>query len=138
MFFQFLKLQGKKGRREEMVNIVDVHADDQKSTVDLMKHMTEEKEMRSFSKKGKDMPSSQQRRKHQITYLAFQVRIPVGFNTDIINTCTQIEHRHDLRTVMTPFSSLGSFFASHGRHSLPTQSLDPSFPQIQLPSAYLF
>ena len=71
--FQFLKMQGKKARGKEEINIIDVHADDQRSEVDLMKHMTEEKDTRSFGKKGKDMPSSQQRRKHQITYLAHQV-----------------------------------------------------------------
>ena len=66
-------MQGKKARGKEEINIIDVSGDDQMSQVDLMKHMTEEQDMRSYSKKGKDMPSAQQRRKHQITYLAFQV-----------------------------------------------------------------
>ncbi len=66
-------MQGKNKRGREEINIIDVHGDDQISQVDLMKHMTEEKEMRSFSKKRKDLPSSQQRRKHQITYLAHEV-----------------------------------------------------------------
>ena len=40
-----------------------------------MKGLTEETGMMSHSKKkNKDMPSSQQKKKHQITYLAFRVR----------------------------------------------------------------
>ncbi len=66
-------MQGKNKRGREEINIIDVHGDDQISQVDLMKHMTEEKDTRSFSKKRKDLPSSQQRRKHQITYLAHEV-----------------------------------------------------------------
>lgn len=53
-------MQGKKARGKEEINVIDVHGDDQRSEVDLMKHISEEKGMRSFSKKGKDLPSSQQ------------------------------------------------------------------------------
>lgn len=66
---------GKKFRGEAM-HIVDVNADDQMSKDDLTKHLTEEVAGFSYSKKkNKDMPSSVQKRKHQITYLAFQVKI---------------------------------------------------------------
>ena len=65
------------------MNIIDVSGDDQLSQVDLMKHMTEEKDTRSFSKKGKDMPSAQQRRKHQITYLAHQVGANIFLSGDL-------------------------------------------------------
>lgn len=70
--FQFLRMQGKKHRGKESINIVDVNADDFISTVDVHKSMTEEQPERTSHKKG-DGPSSQQKRKHQITYLAHQV-----------------------------------------------------------------
>ncbi|KAL3865954.1 hypothetical protein ACJMK2_043298 [Sinanodonta woodiana] len=70
---EFLKLQGKKTRGKEEINIVDVNADDfVASTEELTKSLTEETDHRS--QKNKDLPSSQQRRKHQITYLAFQAK----------------------------------------------------------------
>lgn len=58
------------------MNIIDVRADDQLKDVNLMKNLSQEVDpVMSFSKKrNKDMPSSQQKRKHQITYLAFKVR----------------------------------------------------------------
>jgi len=80
IYFQFLKMQGKKHRGKEDINIVDVKADDFISSVELTKGMTEEKELRSHRKK--DGPTSQQKRKHQITYLAFQV----------ISSCLIIRH----------------------------------------------
>ncbi|XP_033750507.1 proline-rich protein PRCC-like [Pecten maximus] len=70
---EFLKMQGKKQRGKEEINIVDVNADDFISTVDVQKAMSEEtKEYASHRKK--DGPTSQQKRKHQITYLAHQAK----------------------------------------------------------------
>lgn len=68
------KLQGRRNRREE-INIVDVNAADQvgDSAAMLAKYGTEEIAY-APSRKKKDMPTSQQRRKHQITYLAFQAK----------------------------------------------------------------
>ncbi|XP_060073608.1 proline-rich protein PRCC-like [Ylistrum balloti] len=70
---EFLRMQGKKQRGKEEINIVDVKADDFISTVDVQKAMSEEtKEYASHRKK--DGPTSQQKRKHQITYLAHQAK----------------------------------------------------------------
>ena len=72
-------MQGKKHRGKESINIVDVSADDFISTVDVHKSMTEEQPVRMAHKKGEG-PSSQQKRKHQITYLAHQVPFPLLIN----------------------------------------------------------
>lgn len=68
------KLKGKRNRHEE-INIIDVNADDQiGNSADMVaKYGTEEITHRP-SRKKKDMPTAQQRRKHQITYLAFQAK----------------------------------------------------------------
>lgn len=68
----FLRLQGKKQRGREEINIVDVKADDFIGEVDLMKNISAETEY--VSKKKEDGPTSQQKRKHQITYLAHQAK----------------------------------------------------------------
>ncbi len=73
-----MKILGKKQRGKESINIIDVNADDALDPSELMKHITEETglDRKSHNKKlNKDMPSSQQKRKHQITYLAFQVSV---------------------------------------------------------------
>ncbi|XP_067931124.1 proline-rich protein PRCC-like [Watersipora subatra] len=74
---QFLRLQGKKQRGKETIDIIDVHTDDQKiSEMELTKNITEEvvdPAAWAHRKKG-DGPSGQQKRKHQITYLAFQAK----------------------------------------------------------------
>lgn len=70
--FQFLKMQGKKQRGKEEIHIVDVKADDFISAVDLQKTLTEETQEYAAHRK-KDGPTSLQKRKHQITYLAHQV-----------------------------------------------------------------
>lgn len=70
------ELQGKKrSRGQEDINIIDVSQDDQlpKSEEWLTKGLTEERASYSHRKKT-HMPTSQQRRKHQITYLAFQAK----------------------------------------------------------------
>ena len=51
---------------------MDVNTADFISTVEVTKALSEEQQEHRSHKK-KDMPSSQQRRKHQISYLAFQV-----------------------------------------------------------------
>lgn len=68
------KLTGRRNRREE-INIVDVNADEQVGNAAEMvvKYGTEEETHRP-SRKKKDMPTAQQRRKHQISYLAFQAK----------------------------------------------------------------
>lgn len=57
------------------MNIIDVNADDQLTNKNewLMKSITEENTYRPKKKHGN--PTQQQKRKHQITYLAFQVCI---------------------------------------------------------------
>lgn len=73
---QFLRLQGKKQRGKEEINIVDVCEDDfRASQLELTKTLSQEVDPRSFShrKKGEG-PSTQEKRKHQITYLAFQAK----------------------------------------------------------------
>lgn len=68
------KLKGRRNRGEE-INIVDINADDQigNSAEMLTKYGTEEITY-APSRKKKDMPTAQQRRKHQITYLAYQAK----------------------------------------------------------------
>jgi len=76
--FQIQKLCGRKGKRGENVQIIDVSGEeimpDPKEW--LTKQLTQERPNRSH-RKGFG-PSSQQRRKHQITYLAFQVKCHSG------------------------------------------------------------
>ncbi|NWR25657.1 PRCC protein, partial [Emberiza fucata] len=73
---QFKRLQGKRNRGREEINFVDIKGDDQLSGAQqwLTKSLTEEKTMKSFSKKKGDQPTGQQRRKHQITYLIHQAK----------------------------------------------------------------
>ncbi|KAL9986404.1 hypothetical protein ACROYT_G000547 [Oculina patagonica] len=68
------KLKGRRNRHEE-INIVDVNAADQigDSAGMIAKYGTEEIAY-APSRKKKDMPTAQQRRKHQISYLAFQAK----------------------------------------------------------------
>ncbi|WAR00245.1 PRCC-like protein [Mya arenaria] len=70
---EFLRLQGKQQRGREEINIINVNADDFTDPSEIMKNMTEEQSYQSHKKNG-DQPSSQQRRKHQIGYLAFQAK----------------------------------------------------------------
>jgi len=71
---QFQKAFGKRGPKGE-IKVIDVHLDDVLSGIDVTKNLPNDAEpMMSHSKKrNKDMPSSQQKRKHQISYLAFKV-----------------------------------------------------------------
>ena len=99
-FFQFLKLQGKPKRGKEEINIMDVNTADFISTVEVTKSLSEEQEHRSHKKK--DMPSSQQRRKHQIGYLAFQVGVcPWGAAKWIIFTTNNECCGHSLESTLT-------------------------------------
>lgn len=70
---EFLRLQGKKQHGREEINIIDVNADDFTNPSELTKHLTEEQAYQSHRKKD-NQPSSQQKRKHQIHYLAFQAK----------------------------------------------------------------
>ncbi|CAL1263183.1 unnamed protein product [Larinioides sclopetarius] len=75
---QFLKdeqFQKMLGRKKEDIQIIDVNADDQLIGREqwLMQSLTEEKIHRPSKRKG-EMPTQQQKRKHQITYLAFQAK----------------------------------------------------------------
>lgn len=72
----FKRLQGKRNRGREEINFVEIKGDDQLSGNQqwLTKSLTEEKNMKSFSKKKGDQPTGQQRRKHQITYLIHQAK----------------------------------------------------------------
>ena len=57
------------------MKFIDVNADDQRSDVELTRNITEETDPMMAAKKKTDQPSSQQKRKHQITYLAFKVKV---------------------------------------------------------------
>ncbi|XP_044942648.1 proline-rich protein PRCC [Mustela putorius furo] len=72
----FKRLQGKRNRGREEVNFVEIKGDDQLSGAQqwMTKSLTEEKTMKSFSKKKGEQPTGQQRRKHQITYLIHQAK----------------------------------------------------------------
>lgn len=71
---QFLRLQGKKQRGKEEITLIDVNADDYTDPSEITKHLTEEETYQSHRKKD-NQPSGQQKRKHQIHYLAFQVSL---------------------------------------------------------------
>nr|XP_020843040.1 proline-rich protein PRCC-like [Phascolarctos cinereus] len=72
----FKRLQGKRNRGREEINFVEIKGDDQFSGAHqwMTKSLTEEKTMKSFSKKKGEQPTDQQRRKHQITYLIHQAK----------------------------------------------------------------
>ncbi|XP_019723475.1 proline-rich protein PRCC-like [Hippocampus comes] len=73
----FMRLQGKRNRGKEEVKFLEIKGDDQLSGHQqwITKSMSEEKQTRgSFSKKRGGMPTGQQRRKHQITYLIHQAK----------------------------------------------------------------
>jgi len=55
--------------------VINVHLDEVLSGIDVTKNLPNDAEpMMSHSKKrNKDMPSSQQKRKHQLSFLAFKV-----------------------------------------------------------------
>ncbi|XP_037082820.1 proline-rich protein PRCC-like [Pollicipes pollicipes] len=73
---QLQRLRGRRGRREEAdINIIDVNQDDIMPDRDewMTKALTEETVVRRPQKSADD-PTMQQRRKHQITYLAHQAK----------------------------------------------------------------
>ncbi|KAM4690338.1 proline-rich protein PRCC [Rhinophrynus dorsalis] len=72
----FKRLQGKRNRGREEINFLEIKGDDQLSGNQqwMTKSLTEEKNMKSFSKKKGEQPTGQQRRKHQITYLIHQAK----------------------------------------------------------------
>ncbi|KAK6636561.1 hypothetical protein RUM43_010223 [Polyplax serrata] len=67
---------GKKKRQQTPMNIIDLSGEEimPDSKEWLLKQFTEEKRGRGTSHRKSNGPSSQQRRKHQITYLAFQAK----------------------------------------------------------------
>ena len=71
---QLLRLQGRQRHGREAIHIIDVHGDDQRSEVEVARNLTEEQNDGALSRKKKDMPTRQQKNKHQITYLAYKVR----------------------------------------------------------------
>ena len=71
---QLLRLQGRQRHGREAIHIIDVHGDDQRSEVEVARNLTEEQNEGALSRKKKDMPTRQQKNKHQITYLAYKVR----------------------------------------------------------------
>lgn len=75
---QFLRLAGKKHRNKEEINFIDVKADDQMDPSEVMKNLTQERPTSSSQGKEKKTFSSEQKRKHQITYLAFKVCTLLG------------------------------------------------------------
>ncbi|XP_071482457.1 proline-rich protein PRCC-like [Diadema antillarum] len=74
---EFAKMVGKSNRGREAIQIIDINADDQigptSGLQQMVKSMTEETEYRGKLKK-EQLPTSQQKRKHQITYLARQAK----------------------------------------------------------------
>jgi len=71
---EFRKLQGQRKRGlEETVSFVDANVDDYTDPTEYNKHLTEESSYVSH-KKTDNLPTSQQKRKKQITYLAFQAK----------------------------------------------------------------
>lgn len=71
---EFLKIHGKR-QRLDTINFIDVRADDQlpDKRERLIKALTEETAHQPVKHKG-NVPNAQQKRKHQITYLAFQAK----------------------------------------------------------------
>lgn len=69
------RLTGKK-RKGEDLNIIDVNADDALLSREewMNRAVSQEKPTHSHSKKQGNLPSQQQKRKHQITYLAHQAK----------------------------------------------------------------
>ncbi|XP_038072887.1 proline-rich protein PRCC-like isoform X2 [Patiria miniata] len=74
---EFQRLMGKRNVGRESINITDIAADEVIGPTNhldwLKKNLTEEKEYRAKLRK-EQLPSGQQRRKHQITYLAHQAK----------------------------------------------------------------
>lgn len=71
-----LRLAGKRRGKGEVINIIDVSADDALLTRDewMTKALSEEKPTQGFSKKREGLPTQKQKQKHQITYLAHQAK----------------------------------------------------------------
>ena len=77
---------------------MDVNADDFTSTTEYQKALSEETEYRSSHKKN-DGPTSQQKRKHQITYLAHQVKY---HSCDKVNPFLKCDEWHPLINIFCP------------------------------------
>jgi len=77
---ELMRLSGRRGKKDrEQIQFIDVNADSalEGNKELLLKQISEEKNMNRTShskKKNKDMPSSQQKRKHQLSYLIHQAK----------------------------------------------------------------
>ncbi|CAG0898829.1 unnamed protein product, partial [Darwinula stevensoni] len=69
-----VKLEGRGRRRGEEIEIMDVKADDVMPPIEQILTKQLSQEVKSFGGRRGPGPSSQQRRKHQITYLAHQAK----------------------------------------------------------------
>ncbi|ESP00678.1 hypothetical protein LOTGIDRAFT_157968 [Lottia gigantea] len=72
---QFLRIQGKKRRGKEDINIIEANMNDyiNSNDIELTKTLTEESTHQPHRNKD-SMPTGKEKRKHQITYLAFQAK----------------------------------------------------------------
>eukprot|EP00794_Sanderia_malayensis_P009568 gene9568-10557_t len=70
---QLRRMQGKRERRNQQVEIIDIQGENmQMNSADFLKRVTDEETHISKKLKKSENASSQQKRKHQITYLALQ------------------------------------------------------------------
>jgi hypothetical protein len=76
VFLQLQHLCGRRAKRQHQdMQLIEVNGDAIMPNPNewLTKQMTQEQETKTHSHRKNDGPTTQQRRKHQITYLAFQV-----------------------------------------------------------------
>jgi hypothetical protein len=81
VFFQLQRLCGRRAKRQQQdMQLIEVSGDAIMPDPSewLTKQMTQEQDTKTHSHRKKDGPTTQQSRKHQITYLAFQVWIKTG------------------------------------------------------------
>lgn len=80
LFLQLRQLCGRKDRKAAS-QLIDVRGDSlvMNSQEWLMQSLSEEKVQKSHKKNKKDGPSTMEKRKHQITYLAHQVCVLIFF-----------------------------------------------------------
>ena len=81
VFLQLQRLCGRRAKRQQQdMQLIEVSGDAIMPDPNewLTKQMTQEQDTKTHSHRKNDGPTTQQRRKHQITYLAFQVWIKTG------------------------------------------------------------
>jgi hypothetical protein len=86
VFLQLQRLCGRRAKREQDMQLIEVSGDAIMPDPNewLTKQMTQEQGTKTHSHRKNDGPTTQQRRKHQITYLAFQVWIKTGSDSSIL------------------------------------------------------